>query len=207
MTPPRSSRTVWIVVAVLAVAGIAAITLLVAGGGGSKGPVTLVQVRPVTVTGTPLPAFTGTDPDPAVGTAVPRISGLSFGGTKISIGPGTPTLVLVISHTSADSLAEVPRLVLWHHADQTPVALHVVTVVTDTDAGQANYPPSSWLVREEWPWPVLADDEQSSAKAALGFGDLPGFVLIDPQGIVQYRGSGQLPIADLVSLLAQRLGV
>ena len=56
--------------------------------------------RPVTVTGTPLPTYTGKGTDPAVGMTPPTLSGANFVGSPVVIAPGTggPMLVVFVAH-------------------------------------------------------------------------------------------------------------
>jgi hypothetical protein len=97
--------------------------------------------------------------------------------------------------------------VQWHHAYLTPEALNVITLVTGPDRDGAADPVSSWLVREEWPFPVLVDDATSSAAAALGFLATPAFLIVGTDGIVRFRALGALPIDRLVLELKNQLGL
>lgn len=208
----RDRRALWIGLGIAGVVLIAGITALVAGGGGGGGTNDLaVQQQPVEVTGTALPAFDSTvaTADPAVGMAAPRVDGKSFFGTNLSIKPGKATMVVFLAHWCPHCQAEAPRLVQWHHAGQAPTEeqLQVLSVATGTDASRPNYPPSEWLVREEWPWPVIADDAASSAMQAFGFTNFPAFVIIDKDGVVKFRGTGEIAIADLEATLQRTLGI
>ena len=111
------------------------------------------------ISGTPLPPFVSPQGDQAVGLAAPTVDGLSFGGTEIAITPSQPTMLVFLAHWCPHCQAEVPRLVEWYEAGQTPEGLNVIGVITGTDEASPNYPPSSWLEREEWPFPVLVDAE------------------------------------------------
>jgi len=203
----RRARTAWIVGAIVAVVAIAGITAIVAGGGADKGDVTLTQIQPVDISGSPLPAFASPEGDQAVGLAAPTVDGLSFDDSKVSITPGRPTLLVFLAHWCPHCQAEVPRVVAWHDAGQAPADLDVIGVITGTDATLPNYPPSSWLVREEWPFPTLVDDGSSSAMAVFGFQNFPAFALIDANGVVQYRATGEIEMTDLDAVLASKLGL
>ena len=68
-----------------------------------------------------------------------------------------------------------------------------------------NYPPSDWLAREGFPWPVLADSADLDAAAAYGVTGFPTFLLFDADGTVLWRTSGELPIEQLNATLAEKL--
>jgi 1-aminocyclopropane-1-carboxylate deaminase len=70
----------------------------------------------------------------------------------------------------------------------------VVGIATSTDERRENYPPSDWLAREGFPWPVLADSADLDAAAAYGVTGFPTFLLFDADGTVLWRTSGELPI-------------
>jgi len=201
-------RVLWVAVGVVIAAVIAVVVILVAtGGADTPKKITLLQVQPVSISGDPLPTPEAGAPDNTSGRSVPRIEGRTFGSRRISIKPGKPTLVVAINRADPDVEGEVKALVQWHHADQTPEALNVVTLVTGPGRADASDPVSSWLVREEWPFPVLVDDENSSAAAALGLVATPGILIIDADGTAQYRVLGALPIDRLVQELKDRLGL
>jgi hypothetical protein len=187
------------------VAALAIITLLVATGGGDA-EVVLTDHQPVTVTGEPLPPFVAGTADTAVGMPVPDIDGKSFGGTNATTTSDEPTMIIVVTPWNEASQREVEALVQWHHADLTPEGLKVLTVVTGADPTKANSPAYAWLVREEWPFPVLADDEAGTAAAALGATADPLLLFVDDKGTVQFRG-GEMPIADVEAQVANVLAV
>lgn len=208
--PVQSSRRVlWISLGTLVIAAIGVAMVLIAVGGGSDdtfdGP--LAQVQPVVVTGEPLPVPTAGTADNSVGLSVPRIDGKTFGGRSISIGSGDPLLVIVIDRNDVDVQAFVEDVVQWHHRDLTPVDLSVVTVVTGPGRETASDPVSSWFVREEWPWPYLIDDANSTAAAALGVPATPAVLLVDPRGTVRYRALGAIPSSQLAAKITAELGL
>jgi hypothetical protein len=199
----------WISLGTIVIAAIAVAMVLIVVGGGSDetfdGP--LVQVQPVVVTGESLPVPTAGAADNAVGLAVPRIDGKTFGGRSISIGSGDPLLVIVIDRNDVDVQAFVEDVVQWHHRDLTPAELSVVTVVTGPGRDTATDPVSSWFVREEWPWPFLIDDASGTAAAALGVPATPAVLLVDPKGTVRYRALGAIPSAQLAAKITAELGL
>ena len=200
-------RILFVALGTVIAAVIAVVVVVSTGGSSTPKLITLLQVQPVRITGEPLPTPEAGASDNSLGKSVPRIDGKTFGSRSISIKPGKPTLVVAINRADADVQAEVEALVQWHHAYLTPEALNVITLVTGPDRDGAADPVSSWLVREEWPVPVLVDDAASSAAAALGFLATPAFLIVGTDGIVRFRALGALPIDRLVLELKNQLGL
>jgi hypothetical protein len=74
----------------------------------------------------------------------------------------------------------------------------VTAVATGTvDQPDRNYPPSAWLKHEKWPFAVLADSEAGTAREAFGVSAYPFFVLVNADGTVAGRGSGELTPAQI----------
>jgi len=84
----------------------------------------------------------------------------------------------------------------------------VKAVATGTNPDADNYPPSAWLHRSgvDWPFPVMADSASGTAGKAYGLTGYPYFVLVNADGTVAGRGSGELPVeqikADIKALKA-----
>jgi cytochrome c biogenesis protein CcmG/thiol:disulfide interchange protein DsbE len=155
------------------------------------------QVRPVSVTGTALTPDPETGDDPGIGTVVPSFTGASFDGTAVSWAPGTPTLFVFLAHWCPHCQNEVPLLVEWFQDGDAPPGLRVLGVATNTDPVRDNYPPSDWLAREGWPWRVVADSENYDLAFAMGIATFPNYVLVDAEGRLVWRASGELPISVL----------
>jgi thiol-disulfide isomerase/thioredoxin len=203
-----------VVGAAVILAGVVAVALSSGGGGGSgsassskssssagSGPTARsVEIAPtVTVTGAALPTLTDSTKDPAVGKPPPTLTGVTFNGTPVTIGnTGKPHLVVFVAHWCPHCQAEVPRLVALFKAGQIPVP--IVTVATGTDSSAPNYPPSSWLKREGWPFPVLVDTSSETAAKAYGLPGYPFLVFVDAQGNVVGRLSGEVSTSDLTKL-------
>ncbi len=164
---------------------------------------TLQETQPVTVTGAQLPVLSE---GKALGATAPTISGASFDGTPITIGPGRPTLVVFLAHWCPHCQTEASALVQWAKAGEAPAGLDVIGVATATTAQRDNYPPSEWLAREGWPWPVMADSSSADALFAMGGDAFPFFVLLDADGTVVARESGELDPSDLSDAIAEALG-
>ena len=201
----------------LLIGGAAAIVVIVAvvvaaltGGGGPATPSDVEQFRPVGVSGEALAPFAGdTATDPAIGVTAPVIDGQSFRGDPLSIEPGSPTLVVFLAHWCPACQAEVPKLVEWAEALEIPFGLDVYGVATATSSDSPNYPPSVWLAREDFPFPVIADDEVFTARDAFGITGYPGTVMLGPDGTVQWRlqgGPGDGVLEGLVAATMAQFG-
>jgi thiol-disulfide isomerase/thioredoxin len=205
------NRTFAIVGAVVALILIAAGIAVVASGGddsdagGSEvttesGPVgstaagTVEENRPVELTGEILISYP--DPpatDPAIGMASPVVAGQSFDGTPLTIGgPGEgPTLLVFLAHWCPHCNAEVPELIALQDGGDIPAELRVVGISTAVAPDRPNYPPSQWVVDKGWPWPTVADDAESNAFLDFGGTGFPFLVMLDADGTVLARQSGE----------------
>jgi thioredoxin-related protein len=56
-------------------------------------------------------------------------------------------------------------------------------------------------------WPVIADSQGKDAANAFGLSGYPYFVLVDAQGNVFKRLSGEIPMDELTDLINQMIGV
>jgi thiol-disulfide isomerase/thioredoxin len=188
--------------------GTAGAGTAVAGTSGPTGGATALPVLddmgPVTVSGTQLPPF-DRGSDPAIGRQAPAVTGVGFDGSPRSITPGTPTLVVFLAHWCPHCRREVPRLVEWQADGAVPAGVDVIGVATGTNPDRDNFPPSDWLVEEAWPFPVMVDDEQSTAALAFGLSAYPYFVLLDSEGRVVWRQSGEVATDDLTETIATAL--
>lgn len=177
---------------VVVLAGVVAVT--VSGGSTKPSTVGLEVTRPVEVLGAPLARMAaGTGADPAVGQVIPSLSGTTFDGQPIAIGPdGRPKLVVFVAHWCPHCQREVPILVDHLVDNRLPVGLDLVTVATGTDPNRPNYPPSSWLKSVGWTAPTMADSPEATAAVALGLSAYPYFVAVDSRGRVVARTSGEI---------------
>ncbi|MFT3852485.1 MAG: TlpA disulfide reductase family protein [Ilumatobacteraceae bacterium] len=201
-----SKRTWTIVGIVAAVAIVAAVIAVVASSGSDDKPSTagLEQTQPVTITGSALPAYSDSGSDPAVGVTAPKVDGLSFDGTPVSIGGDstTATLIVFAAHWCPHCQREIPKLAAW----TPPSGVDVIAVATQTSASSPNYPPSAWLEQEDWPHPILADSPTSETATAYGMSSWPAFVLLDKDGVVRWRSTGEIAMDDLTTAIQQALG-
>jgi thiol-disulfide isomerase/thioredoxin len=166
----------------------------VAGAKRAKG-----EYQPVTISGTALVEMPDSGTDAAVGKAAPALSGYSFDGSPISITPGKDgkLMIVFVAHWCPHCRKEVPLLVEWIKSGRAPKDARVVAVSTSVTNARPNFPPSNWLKDEHWPVDVMADSETFDAAAAYGLTGFPYFVLINTDGTVAKRLSGEIPAGDL----------
>jgi cytochrome c biogenesis protein CcmG/thiol:disulfide interchange protein DsbE len=196
----------WVVGAAVVLAGVLAAVLSGGGGGtsSSSGGTKSGQVEiasTVAVSGAPLPTLTDSTNDPAVGKTAPTLTGVTFNRAPVTIGnTGQAHVVVMVAHWCPHCQAEVPRIVSLYKAGQIPVP--IVSVATGTDPSAPNYPPSAWLAREGWPYPVLVDSKTETAASSYGLPGYPFLVFVDAQGKVVGRLSGEVAPSDLTKLFA-----
>jgi thiol-disulfide isomerase/thioredoxin len=201
------NRTLYIVIgAIVVVLGLAGIAVALSGGDDSSESATTApsgdveQTRKVSVSGDVVPTLdTALVDDPAIGTAFPTIEGQTFDGTPITVGGPTdgPTMVVYLAHWCPHCNAEIPELVELNDSGGIPADLTVVGVSTAVDSTAPNYPPSSWLADKGWPWTAMADDEASTSFVVSGGSGFPYLVILDADGKVIARASGEKSAEDL----------
>jgi len=193
-----------------AIAAIVAVVLVV-GGGSSSSPTTTstitsnsgdavaaAEFQPVEAEGEMLLPLEDPDNDPARGKIAPVVNGFGFDGAPLTIAPtGKPMLVVFLAHWCPHCNAEIPRLIEWKDSGAMPADLGVVGVSTGARDDAPNWPPSQWVVDKAWPWPVMADNEDQSAAVAFGVSGYPGLILLNGDGKVLARRSGEASIDEL----------
>ena len=200
--PRRSLSGAMIAVIGAAVVALAAIVAIVTTSDDKPASVPGVsQTEPVTVTGTPLSKFVSGASDPSIGTVSPTLAGSAFDGTPVAVKPGRTTLVIFLAHWCPHCQREVPALTQWQKDGGVPDGVDVIGVATGTKASAPNYPPSKWLADEHFPFPVMADSDTFAAAAAYGLSSYPYFVLLDANGKVVQRASGEVDPNSLTPLL------
>lgn len=188
----RNRVLLWGGLAVVVV--IAIVVAVVAGGGSDSADATKYETAPLKVTGSPLPRFDDSlSTDPAVGEEIPTLQGKSvFDGSPVTVEPnGKPQAVVFVAHWCPHCQAEVPRIVSLAKQGVFD-GIDVTAVATGTNTQADNYPPSAWMKREDWPFPVMADNPSGAAATAYGLSAYPFFVLVDADGKVAGRGSGEI---------------
>lgn len=198
-TSARKGNLIWVGL-VVAIVVIGAIAVLASKGskdddGGSAGGTTTTlapSTAPVQVTGVPLDPF-GDGEDTAVGKVIPAVSGRTLDGERITIGPADKGQIIVfVAHWCPHCQREVPRIVEHLKTNPLPPDVGLATVSTSVNPDAGNYPPKAWLDKEQWPVPALADSPKSEAAQAYGLASFPYFVVVDKDGKVVVRTSGEL---------------
>jgi thiol-disulfide isomerase/thioredoxin len=200
----KQSRTPYYVIAAIAAVVLVALVVALAAGGGDGdnaatdgGNADPATTGTVTVSGNPLPQFTDTAGDPAVGVTLPTLEGHDQGGAPMTIGAdGRPTMVMFVAHWCPHCQREVPVVQQWVDDGRLPEGVDLVSVSTAIDPNRPNYPPDAWLADEGWTAPVLVDADNSAAQA-VGLSAYPFFVAIDGNGTVVLRTTGELTADQL----------
>ncbi len=214
MTQPNSdSSGKWFIFAVLGVfilGGLGVAIAVNSGGGGEAGLGNLSAVAPVEVSGDALPPLpegvnlTTPETDPAAGMKAPGLSGTDFQGEEVSIpDDGRPKVIYFLAHWCPHCQQEVPMVVSLGANGSKPDGLDVYGVSTAVNAARANYPPESWLVGENWEFPIVRDSENSDALVAFGGGGLPFAVYLDGDNKVLFRTAGALDAATTIEFWNQ----
>jgi thiol-disulfide isomerase/thioredoxin len=123
-------------------------------------------------------------------------------GSEVTIGAPSsgPALVVFLAHWCPHCQVEVPVLVDLA-ATGALDDVRIVGVLTATNPDAPNHPPVAWLEREAWPGEIVLDDDQSTAGAAYGVAGYPFLVVLDDEGRVTARASGELPAAQVLALV------
>ncbi len=169
-----------------------------------EGQVSSGEYQPVTVEGdvlSPLGDGNG-DPlsDPSMGETPPTLNGYTFAGKPVTIAPGAngqPLMLVFLAHWCPHCNREVPRLIQWKEMGLIPEGLRVIGVTTASRNDQANWPPSDWIEEMKWPFEVFADSEMADAANAYGVDGFPFIAMVNAEGKIVGRHSGELELADL----------
>jgi thiol-disulfide isomerase/thioredoxin len=167
----------------------------------------VAETQPVTTVGAPLPKQpqSGVDDTPK-GLTPPTLKGFTFDGAPIDITPGgRAKMVVFLAHWCPHCNREIPVIEAWAAAGGLPANLDIIGVSTGVSAQADNYPPSQWIVKMAWKWPVMADSPNNEAALAYGVGGYPTFVIVGADGKVKVRNSGELPQANLDAMVKQAL--
>lgn len=213
-----SARVIVIAAAVVVVLAAGIAVFASGGGDSSSGDTTVAPVdggaapgeyQKVTVEGEALQALGKDVADPSLGKVGPNLSGFNFSGLPVSIKPatdGAPTMLVFLAHWCPHCNAEMPRLVNWYEDGLVPDDLRVVGIATASRKDQANWPPSEWMPSFDWPFEVFADSEVNDAGVAYGVDGYPFMVILDKDGKVVARHSGEMDEAEIPNFVNKALG-
>ncbi len=172
------------------------------------------EIGALDVTGDPLPMFGGdTASDPAIGMAAPVLVGADFAGNPVRVDAATdgPTMLVFLAHWCPHCNAEVPVLNELRDAGSFPDDLDIVAVSTAVSPDRPNFPPSEWINDVGWTYPVIVDGVDMAAgtfigPTAYGLDGFPFTVLIDADGNVAARWSGESTTDQITGNIATYLG-
>ena len=179
-----------------------------------EGEVAPGEFQPVTVEGdvlSPLGDGNGNPAsDAAMGKTAPTLNGYTFAGNPVSITPGAsaqPIMLVFLAHWCPHCNREVPRLIDWKELGLVPEGLRVIGVTTASRNDQANWPPSDWIEEMKWPFEVFVDSEAGDAANAYGVDGFPFIAMVNAEGKIVGRHSGELELADLDAFVKDSLAV
>jgi cytochrome c biogenesis protein CcmG, thiol:disulfide interchange protein DsbE len=206
------NRNIIIAAVVAVVVVVAAVIAIVVSGGDDDSSsnnttpdgVVLKETQSVDIDGDSLDPLDTPENDTTIGLTPPSLQGSSFDGTPVNVKPGETgraTMVVFLAHWCPHCNAEIPILIEWKNSGGVPGNLDVIGVSTAVFDDRDNYPPSKWISDTKFPWPVMADNENSDAAIAYGVAGFPSFVLIDDAGAVMYRADGQKSLAELTAIM------
>lgn len=212
----RQRRQRVLITALVAVVGVAVVfglAVLIAGGdsgeggsGGDSGP-SAENVSAATVEGSGLSPISNQGQDPAAGQDAPDVTGANFAGGTTTLGTDADgaQAIVFLAHWCPHCQREVPEVVQWVDDGILPQDVELVAVSTLHDNTRENWPPDEWLAGENWPGQVLADPDDSVARA-YGMQATPSWVFVNGDGEIAQRVSGRLGREQLQSALNQISG-
>jgi thiol-disulfide isomerase/thioredoxin len=201
-TAPRS-RAATLPVLVLAAVVVAALAALVVTLiNDDESAATNFDADVAAVDGSALAVLPADGDDPALRQQAPVVEGHDLTGKEVAAPvDGEPTVVLFLAHWCPHCQREVPVVQDYVDAGHVPEGANLVAVATAMDPARPNYPPSSWLEREGWTPPVLADGDGSAA-GAYGLSAFPYWVAVDADGRIVERVTGELSPRQIDRLFA-----
>lgn len=193
-TSPRKFPLVPVIFGAVAVALVVTIILTFDSG-------TVEAFGTPVVTGDAL-APLGEGVDAAVGQMAPSVAGENFTGDAVTItNDGRPKMIILLAHWCPHCQNEVPVVQAWLDAGQLPAGVDIYSVATGTSSTRENYPPQTWLEREGWTPPVIADDQAYTVGDAFGLTAFPFWVFVNADGTVAARTTGELSPAVITQIV------
>jgi thiol-disulfide isomerase/thioredoxin len=169
---------------------------------------------PVAIVGDPLPGYPDEGADPAIGMTAPVLVGETFDGESVTIDAAVdgPTWIVFLAHWCPHCNDEIPVINQLRDEGRIPEGVNVVGVSTAFSPDRPNWPPGEWLDDKDWTFTAIPDGidtvrESYIAASGFGVGGFPFSVLIDGDGTVTARWSGERPIDEIESLLNDHLTV
>lgn len=208
----NANKTLWYVIGIV-IFGAAAIAIGMTASKNSSNNnpdngTAAAEYQPVTASNPALPPLGDGTSDTAIGAEAPSLQGANFAGNAVSITPGedgNATMLVFLAHWCPHCNREVPRLVEWYEKGLVPKGLRVVGITTASRNDQAYWPPSEWISNLKWPFEVMADSETGQAAAAYGVDGFPFIAIMNGQGKVVKRNSGELELEQLTAMVNDAL--
>ncbi|MFZ4108002.1 MAG: TlpA family protein disulfide reductase [Candidatus Planktophila sp.] len=127
--------------------------------------------------------------------AAPALAGMTLSGTNYSYGLGRVTIVNVWASWCAPCRAEIPTLIALSKKYSDTTFIGILT--------RDNPPTAEAFARRfQIPYPTLIDDSiLIGFKGSLPANAIPSTVVIDKNGMVAARISGEVTVASLSSLI------
>jgi len=204
----RSGNVIWIAaVGVVVLLGVVAL-IAARGSKDDTDAATEKAAAPKTVsteakgTATTLPPFAASNDDDAVGKVIPTVSGTTLDDKPITISSdGKAKIIMFVAHWCPHCQREVPLIAT--HLEKAPVPddVDLIMVSTAVDKTRGNWPPATWLKSAGWTLPVMADSPDSTAAQTFGLTSFPYFVVVDADGKVVYRTSGEITVEQFDQLI------
>jgi cytochrome c biogenesis protein CcmG/thiol:disulfide interchange protein DsbE len=174
----------------------------------------LPGVGPLAVVGEPLPQMPASGDDPAVGLQAPVIIAETVDGEPVRLDAAVdgPTWLVFLAHWCPHCNAEIPVINELRDTGRIPDGVNVVAISTAYAPDRPNWPPTEWLADMDWTYTAIRDgiDPEAAipyiALAAFGVGGYPFSVLLDGDGRVVTRFSGEHEADELASLVDQAFG-
>lgn len=174
----------------------------------------LPGVGPVAVIGESLPFLPDSDDDPAIGMPAPVLVAEDIDGEQVRVDPAVdgPTWLIFLAHWCPHCNDEIPVINTLREEGRIPEGIDVIGVSTAVSPDRPNFPPGQWLQDKDWTFTAIADGidterETFIAADAYGVSGFPFSVLVDADGTVVERWSGERDPDDIVAMLTNDLAL
>ena len=187
-----------------ALVGVALIVAVAISAASPQATDTSSEFGSPTVEGEILPLFDPAADDPTVGQPAPVVTSTDMDGETVRVvGPSDSAKILIfLAHWCPHCQNEVKMLTNWAKSNELPEGVEIYGVLSLSNRARTNWPPTEWLAREGWPWPVLMDDEAGTVATHFGLAGTPFWVVLNPDNTVAGRASGELPVEIFEQVVA-----